>query len=406
MSQLIPFRGLRPKNSLAAQVIAPPYDVLSVSEAKEIAAAEPRSFIRVTRSEVDLPEGVDAHGLEAYNQAKRMMSNFLSDGTLIKDDSPCFYLYSQRWLGREQHGLMALCNTEEYDKGSIKKHELTRPDKEQDRTDHIHTLGAQTGLVLLAYRNTLPSIKTVMSECIALKPAWSVTTSDDVRHTLRVISNKSLIAKIQESFANLNSLYIADGHHRSAAASRVAKLRNNKGTSGYFLAGVFPDDSLHILAYNRLVSDLNGLSKAAFVNGVKASFHMVELRSPTPKGRQHWTMYLDGLWYGLKAKSGVIPEDVVGALDVSVLQDQILNPLLGIENPRTNKRIQFVGGIRGHQFLSDAVDKGEAAVAFHLAPTGMDQLLDVADVDRLMPPKSTWFEPKLRGGVLIHQLED
>ncbi|MGC6508569.1 MAG: DUF1015 domain-containing protein [Myxococcota bacterium] len=405
MSIVRPFRGVRPNNAIAGEVIAPPYDVLSREEAADIARRYTRSFIRVTRSEIELDETADPHGPEAYQKAQIILSEYLSDGTLHQDENPCFYLYSQSWQGREQHGLMALCATDEYDAGLIKKHELTRPDKEQDRTDHIQTLGAQTGLVFLAYRNDHDPLKKALSSASVLEPVWSVTTSDSVTHTLRVIDDSSLITAIQSAFEAVPALYIADGHHRSAAASRVASLRKHSGSSNLFLAGIFPDDSLKILAYNRLVKDLNGHSTDDFREAVSQHFDLESTDEAVPTKSQEWTMYLRGQWYRMQAKPNVIPEDVVGQLDVSVLQNTVLGPILGIDNPRTNTRISFVGGIRGHQALSSSVDSGEAAVAFHLAPTKMSQLLDVADADRLMPPKSTWFEPKLRGGVLVHLLE-
>lgn len=405
MSIVRPFRGVRPNNSIAGEVIAPPYDVLSRAEAADIAQRHPKSFIRVTRSEIELEESADPHGSEAYQKAQHILREYISNGTLQQDEQPCFYLYSQAWQGREQHGLMALCATEEYDAGLIKKHELTRPDKEQDRTDHIQHLGAQTGLVFLAYRNHHAALKSALETASKLEPVWSVTTSDSVTHTLRVIEDRSHVDAIQSAFEAVPALYIADGHHRSAAASRVAALRGHSGSAKYFLAGIFPDDSLKILAYNRLVKDLNGLSDRAFLAAVSQHFDVEQTEETAPSKPQEWTMYLNGQWHRLQAKPNVVPEDVVGRLDVSVLQDNILGPILGIDNPRTNTRISFVGGIRGHKALSDAVDSGKAAVAFHLAPTEMGQLLDVADADRLMPPKSTWFEPKLRGGVLVHLLE-
>ena len=248
MSKIVPFRGVRPRNDLAEEVIAPPYDVLSESEAREIAQAQPNSFIRVTRSEVDLPIGSDPHSKNAYLGAKAQLHQFIHDQVLIQDDQPSYYLYVQKWKGRTQQGLMALCDTGEYDQGLIKKHELTRPDKEQDRTDHIDTLSAQTGLVFLTYRNNNEAVKEAIGEASLLTPAWSVTTEDAVQHSLIHINETHLLNKITSAFEQLPALYIADGHHRSAAASRVSQLRNRTGSSGYFLAGIFPDDQLQVLA--------------------------------------------------------------------------------------------------------------------------------------------------------------
>lgn len=404
MSNLRPFCGVRPQSTLAAEIIAPPYDVLNEEEAREIVSRLPKSFLRVTRSEVDLPEGSDSHGREAYEKAGENLLKYIEDGWLVQDDTPCFYLYTQTWQGRTQTGLMALCDTNEYDENFIKKHELTRPDKEQDRTDHVHILGAQTGLVFLTYRNQYEAVQKAITHAKSLDSDWSVTTDDEVTHTLTVIQDSELVNAIQSAFVDVDALYIADGHHRSAAASRVAKLRERAGTSGYFLAGIFADSELKVLPYNRVVSDLNGHSKEEFLNKVSAHFEIDPSDSLEPSERQTMTMYIDGAWHLLTPKSHLMSEDVVSSLDVSLLQDNVLAPILGIENPRTNTRIAFVGGIRGPQALSKAVD-ANGGVAFCMYATGIDQLLAVADADRLMPPKSTWFEPKLRGGVLIHKLD-
>jgi uncharacterized protein (DUF1015 family) len=404
VSQIRPLRGIRPQDLLAGDIIAPPYDVLSEAEARAIVKQKPRSFLRVTRSEVDLAPGSDAHGAAAYAKARENLDAFVEAGTLIQDEKPCFYLYVQQWQGRTQTGLMALCDTREYAGGQIKKHELTRPVKEQDRVDHVSALDAQSGLVFLTMRDDSETVRAALATAGQKTPAWTVTTDDAVTHSLIVIDDDALISEIQAAFAAVDALYIADGHHRSAAASRVATERHEAGSSRWFLAGIFPDSQLQILAYNRVVSDLNGHTPAAFLSAVGEHFTITPAAAPAPSQRGAWTMYLGGTWHHLSARDGVVPSsDPVGRLDVAVLQDRILAPLLGIENPRTNNRIRFVGGIRGHQALSAAVDAGDA-VAFHLYPTGIDQLLDVADASLLMPPKSTWFEPKLRGGVLLHRL--
>ena len=403
MATVIPFPGIRPRSDLAAEVIAPPYDVLSEAEARAIVARKPRSFLRVTRSEVDLAEGSDAHSRAAYKMARDNLARFVAEGSMVQDASPCFYLYVQIWKGRTQAGLMALCETTDYNAGLIKRHELTRPDKEQDRVDHINTLGAQTGLVFLTYRDDDDAVRAAMAEAASRTPDWVVTTDDGVTHAL-IILDGPLVEELVSAFSAVPALYIADGHHRSAAASRVAAERGNAGSSGRFLVGIFPDSEMRILAYNRVVVDLNGHTPEGFLAAVGQHFEVTEGAQPEPESRGKWRMYLGGVWYGLVAKPGVTPEDPVGSLDVAVLQDRILTPLLGIENPRTDKRIRFVGGIRGTTALQQAVDGG-AAVAFSLYATGIDQLLAVADADMLMPPKSTWFEPKLRGGVLVHRLE-
>ena len=403
MAKIIPFRGVRPKSELAGEIIAPPYDVLNEAEARVIVASKSKSFLRITRSEVDLAEGSDSHSREAYQKAKDNLDQYLADGWMVQDDKPCFYLYRQTWLGRTQYGLMALCDTEEYDRNLIKKHELTRPDKEQDRTDHIDIMEAQTGLVFLSYRDLQSDLQTLMTELKGLDADWVVGTDDDVEHALTVISDPGLVARLERGFEGVEALYIADGHHRSAAASRVAKEWKGEGTSRFFMAGIFADSELKVLPYNRVVHDLNGHSVEEFVALVAEKFTVTKTDSPAPEKRGTMMMYLEEQWFLLEPKSQIISTDVVEALDASILQDNVLAPILGIENPRTDNRISFVGGIRGTDALEKAVSEG-AAVAFSLFATGMDQLLAVADADRLMPPKCTWFEPKLRGGVLVHKL--
>lgn len=405
MADIRPFQGVRPADVLAGEVIAPPYDVLSEAEARAIVADNPRSFLKVTRSEVDLAEGADSHSAEAYAMARSNLEAFLSDGTMVQDSSEGFYLYTQTWQGRTQSGLMAACSVAEYDRGEIKRHELTRPDKEQDRVDHMMALDAHVGLVFLAYRDNLESVRAVMTELATLPAAWSVTTPDGVVHALTPVQGAALVERVQSAFAEVPALYIADGHHRSAAASRVCAARSGAGHSARFLAGIFPDSELRVLAYNRQVVDLNGHTPESLLTAIREHFEVTPSVAPVPEGRGHWTMFLDGQWFGLRARAGVVDEaDPVASLDVAVLQDRVLGPLLGIGNPRTDPRIHFVGGIRGHEALESAVREGSAAVAFHLHPTGMDQLFGVADAGELMPPKSTWFEPKLRGGVVLHRI--
>jgi len=405
VSVIRPFRGLRPCDDLAARVIAPPYDVLSEAEARQLADPNEMSFLHVTRPEVDLPEGSDAHGAEAHAKARENLDAFVDKGWLVQDGNPCFYLYRQTWRGRTQTGLMAACSVAEYDEGLIKKHELTRPDKEKDRVDNISALDAQSGLVFLTYRDDSDAVRAAISRAQAPAAAWTVTTEDEVEHSLTVINDPTTIGALVAAFATIPALYVADGHHRSAAASRVSAARSAGGNSGKFLAGLFPDSELDVLAYNRVVRDLNGMNPDAFLAALDAHFEVTPDVEPVPRSRGQWTMYLAGQWYGLAALEGVVPNDPVGALDVAELQDKVLGPLLGIEDPRTDTRIAFVGGIRGHKALQARVDRGDAEVAFHLYPTGMDQLFDVADADKLMPPKSTWFEPKLRGGVVLHKID-
>ena len=407
MTTIRPFRGLRPSPSMAAQIIAPPYDTVDEAEARAIVAEHPRSFLHVTRAEVDLPEGSDPHSPAAYAKARENLDAYIQQGWLLQDDTPCLYLYAQTWQGRTQSGLMAVCDTRDYVQNTIKKHELTRPDKEQDRVDHIEGLDAQSGLVFLTFRDQSDAVRDALAQARALPVDWQATTDDGVTHALTIISDEALIGRLVDAFGGLDALYIADGHHRSAAAARVAQARGESGSSRWFLAGIFPDSELKIMAYNRLVADLNGHSVEALHDAIGQHFHITSGVAPEPTRRGELTMYLGGLWHALTPRAGVVDtSDPVRSLDVSVLQDRVLAPLLGIANPRTDERIRFVGGIRGHQALQAAVDSGKAQVAFHLYPTGLDQLLAVADADQLMPPESTWFEPKLRGGVLLHRIAD
>jgi uncharacterized protein (DUF1015 family) len=403
MTVLRPFRGLRPPPDVAPNLIAPPYDTVSEDEARAIAGPNPRSFLHVTRPEVDLDPGSDAHSDAAYKKARQNFDAFRERGWLVEEKSPAYYLYAQTWQGRTQTGLMALCRVDAYDKGEIKRHELTRPDKELDRVMHIEALDAQTGLVFLAYRDR-KELKDAVAAAKGGRRLWQTTTSDGVTHALSVIDDPKVIETIAWAFQGEPTLYVADGHHRSAAASRVNANRKGAGSSGWFLAGLFPDSQLRVLAYNRLVKDLRGQDAAGFRQALEQSFDVAPSANPEPDRRGVVTMYLDHAWWSLTPKPGVVPDHPVRSLDAQVLQDRVLEPLLGISDPRTDTRIEFAGGVRGAKYLSDAVDEGRAAVAFHLFPTGMDQLFAVADANELMPPKSTWFEPKLRGGVLVHKI--
>jgi uncharacterized protein (DUF1015 family) len=404
MARIRPFRGIRPTAATAPDLIAPPYDTLDRAEARAAIAANPLTFLHVTRSDGLLPDTVDEHDPAIYAEARRQLARFREAGWVVQDAAPSYYLYRQTWRGRTQTGLMATCAVAEYDDNTIKRHELTRPDKEKDRVDHIEALDAQTGLVFLAWRDTSAEARAALAEAPAA-PLWETTTPDGVTHALLRIDAPAAVARITAAFAALPALYVADGHHRSAAASRVAAARGGAGASGWFLAGIFPDSELEILPYNRLVKDLAGHSPAAFLAAVDAAFHRSP-GQPTPAGRGEISMFFAGAWHALRPHPSRVPSgDPVGSLDVSVLQDTLLGPVLGIANPRTDTRIRFVGGIKGPGALEAAVQKGEAAVGFVLHPTGMDQLLAVADANLLMPPKSTWFEPKLRGGVVVHPID-
>jgi len=378
---------------------------MSEAEAREMVGSNPDCFLRVTRPEVGLPSGSDAHGAEAYSAARNALEGLQARGVIVQEAAEAFYLYSQRMGDHRQAGLMAICSVAEYDAGDIKRHEFTRPDKEQDRVDHILGTGAQTGLVFLAHRRS-DTVEALQAGVLERTPLFVVTTPDGVVHTLHRVDEAGEVEAWRSAFSDLPTLYIADGHHRSAAASRVAKELGGAGGSDGFLAGIFPEDQLHVMAYNRLVNDLAGRDVSTFLAAVKASFEIVDGVKPEPDGRGVIHMFLDGKWRGLIPRPGLFDaEDAVASLDVSVLQDHLLAPLLGIQDPRRDTRIRFVGGIRGPAALSDAVLAGEAAVGFSLFPTGLDQLFAVADSGQVMPPKSTWFEPKLAGGVVLHKLE-
>lgn len=398
MADVRPFRALRPRDDLARAVIAPPYDVLTDDECRQI-AQERRSFVRVTRSEVDLPEGADAHSDEAYQKARENLDAFVSDGTLVEDAAPTYYLYGQRMGDHEQVGVLAAASVAEYDDGLIAKHEFTRPDKEDDRTHHMDVLDAQVGLVFLAFRPT-PALDALLTELTRPAPAWEVTTEDAVVHRLWVVP-ADRVSAIQEAFAAVPKLYVADGHHRSAAASRIHAKRRDRATA-HFLAGLFPSDRLQVLPYNRVVRDLNGLTTETFLAKVRDGFDVTD-GGPTPTARGRVSMYLGGRWHTLTPKAALRSADPVKGLDVSVLQDHLLGPILGIDDPRRSERISFVGGIRGTGALEKAVSGG-AAVAFSMYPTSLDELFAVADAGEVMPPKSTWFEPKLREGVVVRRL--
>lgn len=399
MADVRPFRALRPRGKAAADVIAPPYDVLTYEEACAIAENR-RSFVRVTRSEVDLPVGADAHGEAAYRMAKTNLDAMVQEGLLQLDGNAGYLLYGQTMGAHEQIGVLAACSVDEYDRGVIAKHEFTRPDKEDDRTHHMEVLDAQVGLVFLAHRPSAAlaaEVAAVSSEA----PEWEVTTEDGVAHRLWVVPAERTAA-FTAAFAEMDTLYIADGHHRSAAASRVHAARGSQ-QSAYFLAGLYPADRLQVMAYNRVVHDLNGHSPESFLAALGEAWEVTPSDSDTPSARGDVRMYLQGQWHNLRIRPGRLAEDVVARLDCSALQDHLLQPILGIDDPRRSTRIHFVGGVHGPSRLVREVDAG-AAVAFHMYPTGLDQLFDVADAGCVMPPKSTWFEPKLREGVAVRLL--
>lgn len=403
-----PFAALRPTPQHAAAVVAPPYDVVSTEEARALAAGKPSSFLHISRPEIDLPEGSSPYSDEAYAQGARSLARLVDAGVLVRDDSPSFYVYRMVMQGRAQTGVALAASVRAYEENRIRRHELTRPDKENDRVRNIATLNAQTGPVLLAYRAN-ETLRGLVAEAARAAPLFSVEGPNAVEHTVWRVAAPSAVAELQRAFDALDALYIADGHHRSAAAARVAAERRGAADASheFFLAVAFPHDEMRILDYNRVVRDLNGLTPQALLERIGASFSVEPAaRGESPAQTETFSMYLAGRWYTLRIRPELVPRsDPVASLDVSLLQDHLLAPVLGIGDPRTDARIDFVGGIRGLAELERRVNSGSAAVAFALHPTRMEQLMAVADANRLMPPKSTWFEPKLADGLLSHVLD-
>ncbi|MBU1701350.1 MAG: DUF1015 family protein [Candidatus Eisenbacteria bacterium] len=412
MADIRPFCALRPRPELAEKVASPPYDVLNSEEAREMAGDNPISFLHVTKPEIDLRPEVSPYAPEVYAKGVENLQRLIQEEVLIRDPHPCFYLYQQRMGGHVQAGLVAGASVDEYDQNLIRKHEHTRPDKEEDRTRHIEALNANTGPVFLTYKRR-DTVDQITEQIRARKPDVDFTSSDGVQHTLWVVADGSTIQALKDSFAAISILYVADGHHRSASASNVAATRRaaNRGHTGrepynYFLSVIFPDDQMMILDYNRVVFDLKNLNEQTFLEKIRRSFDISPADDPKPSRPLEFGMYLKDRWYRLTARDGTYPaNDPVNSLDVAVLQNNLLAPILGIEDPRSDSRIDFVGGIRGLKELEKRV-AGGAAVAFALYPTSISQLMAIADAGEVMPPKSTWFEPKLRSGLIIRPLDD
>jgi uncharacterized protein (DUF1015 family) len=412
MAFIKPFKGVRPKKELAEKVAALPYDVMNTEEALQMAAGNEVSFLHISRPEIDLPKGTDIHSDEVYVQGHENLQSFLARGVLVQDETERYYIYRQKMAGITQTGLVVCAGVDDYQSGAIKKHELTRADKEEDRVRHIDALDANDEPVFYTYRND-PVITAAIEGVTCEEPLYDFVTDDGVSHTLWSLSDGERVRMLTERFAAIPTLYVADGHHRSAAASRVRDLRkqaNPKHTGkeeyNFFLTVIFPDNGMTIMPYNRVVKDLNGRSVAEFMARVAERFEVTPIASAlTPTQRHQFGMYLAGKWYELVAREGSFPEgDAVAALDVSVLQDNLLSPVLGVRNPRTDQRIHFVGGIRGVAELEREVNSGEYQVAFSLFHTSIEELMSLADEDKIMPPKSTWFEPKLRSGLFVHLL--
>lgn len=419
-----PFKGMRPRPDMVSEVASPPYDVLDSNEARQKASGNPHSFLHVIKPEIDLDPSVDPYDTQVYEKGAENLRRLIEGGILVQDSTPCFYIYKLRMGSREQIGLVATVSVEEYNKDIIKKHEHTRPEKEQDRVNLIDHLNAQTGPVFLTYR-AKKEINALIDEGMKVEPLYDFTGDYEVQHILSLVDDATLISKIQRAFAGLDALYVADGHHRSAAASRVQQLRKSKNPNhtgleayNFFLSVIFPDAQMHILDYNRIVADLGGKSREQFLAEVALHFDITPQgkyrdtssasgsKAYRPQAPHMFGMYMEGQWYSLAAKQGSFDaSDPIARLDVSILQNNLLSPVLAIKDPRTDKRINFIGGIRGLGELEKRVDSGEYAVAFSLFPTSIAQLLSVADAGKVMPPKSTWFEPKLRSGVVVHMLD-
>ena len=408
MASVKPFAALRPEPALAARICELPYDVMSSEEARQIAAGNPLSFLHVSKPEIDLPPKTDLYAPAVYAKGQENFRRLIADGALRQDAKPCFYLYRQTMGAHSQVGLVAAASCQDYLQGKIKKHELTRPDKEDDRVRHIETLNSQTGPVFLVYRAN-KAIDSFVSNAVHAPPSADFTATDAVRHTAWVVDKPADIGRIEATFASIPALYIADGHHRCAAAARVCQKRNAAGESASFLSVIFPHDQVQILPYNRVLKDLNRHSPEQVLKKLEALF---TFQSPAtgnapvrPAGPHEVGLYLAGKWHKLQFRPHLTATaEPLEKLDVTLLQKHVLEPIFGIADPRTSQRIQFVGGIRGVAELEKLVNGGDYACAFSMHPTGIDELMAIADAGGIMPPKSTWFEPKLRDAMFCHML--
>lgn len=406
MSNIKPFKALRPQAQFAKQVASRPYDVLNSAEAKVEVQGNPYSFLHITKSEVSLPDNIDIHTQQVYDKAKENLDAFISRDVLFNENKSCYYIYQLMMNGKVQTGLVCVSSVDDYENDIIKKHEFTRPEKELDRINHIKTTRAQTGNVFLAYRN-VDELDTLIENWKCTKTAiYNFIAEDGVIHKIWVVNDDETIAAITNFFAHqVPNTYIADGHHRAASAAKVRQAMgaNKSEESNYFLTTLFPANQLHIMDYNRVVKDLNGLGVDDFLTKLSEKFISRKLDKGFKPIQPHtFGLYIGGSWYKLTARENTFSKDPIGVLDVSILQNNIFTPLLNIVDQRTDKRVDFVGGIRGIEELERRVDSGEMVAAFSLYPVSMDQLFDIADSGNVMPPKSTWFEPKLRDGLLTH----
>lgn len=409
MARIRAFRGLRPVSRLAQEVSELPYDVVNTQEAREIAGSNANSFYHVIKPEIDLPEHTDPYSDEVYEAGRKNLEKLMNDNVLIQDEEPSLYVYTQIMNGRPQTGLMTCVSIDDYLENRIKKHELTREDKENDRTRHLDTLNANTGLVFLLY-NEDGTKRSLFEKAQQIEPEYDFTAPDGITHILRKIDDPELVQAFTEAFKN-DTLYIADGHHRAASATRVGKMRREANPSytgdeeyNWFLTVIFPHDQLRILSYNRVVSDLNGMEPEDFLKALAKDFTVKKEGVKIPSKQSCFSMYLSGEWYTLEPGFSV-SDDPIDGLDVKILQDRVLEPILGIGDIRTDSRINFIGGIRGTEELERVVDSDAYSLAFSMFPTTVDQLMRVSDNDAIMPPKSTWFEPKLRSGLVVHLLD-
>jgi uncharacterized protein (DUF1015 family) len=407
------FRGLRPASAeLASKIASPPYDVIDSDEARKLAEGNEHSFLHVVKPEIDLPESTDLYADEVYATGKKNLDMFREKGWLVQDEKPGYYVYRLTWRGRSQTGVIGCASADDYEAGRIKKHEHTRPAKEDDRTRHVDEQSANCGPVFLAYRadDTLDAIATGVSTG---PPEYDFTAPDGVRHEVWVVQAEDTVESIRKAFEKIPATYVADGHHRTASGWRVAKLRRERNPdftgdeeSNFFLAVHFPHDQLRILDYNRAVANLNGLTAEDFLSKVSEKFEIEDAEQPEPYRVHDVSMYFEGKWNLLRAKEDSYEAGhPIRGLDIDILQQNLLAPVLGIDDPRTNDDIKFVGGIRGTEELERLVDSGQFAVAFAMFPVTLDQLMAVADAGEIMPPKATWFEPKLRSGLVIHLLD-
>jgi len=407
MAIIKPFKALKPTKELAAQVASRPYDVLNSEEAKKEAAGNNYSFLRITKSEIDLPDGIDTHSQQVYDKAKANLDLFIQNGTLHLEEKPCYYIYQLIMDGKSQTGLVCVSAVADYFNDVIKKHELTRPEKEKDRIDHMRTIQAQTGNVFMAYRDVMEINALVNGWKAKNTPEYDFTASDGIKHTVWVINRDDVINSITNLFATrVPNTYIADGHHRAASAAKVSKHLPDSQDAKFFLTTIFPESQLAILDYNRVVKDLNDLTTEEFIGALQEDFMITYSPEPVKPALLHeFGMYLEDEWYILTAREGTYRNDPIGVLDVTILQKNVLDKILDIDDPRTDTRVDFVGGIRGLEELEKRVNSGEMAVAFSLYPVTIEQLFAIADSGKVMPPKSTWFEPKLRDGLLTHLIQ-